>query len=177
MTEPVKVNSKKIMLTYGAILGVVSVLFGVISYVMGNTFQPHWSMQLLGFLVLILFIVLGLREFKKQNSGFLKLSQALKTGIGIAAISAVIGIIYFVIFTSVIEPDYFEQYIEFQRTTALENNTSATPEQIEQGLEMSKPFMNTGFFAGIQFIMAIFFGFIISLIAGLAMKRENPHAI
>ena len=177
MTEPVKVNSKKIMLTYGAILGVVSILLSVISYVMGNVFKPHWSIQLLGFLILIAVIVYGLREFKKQNGGFLKLGQALKIGIGITAISSVLGILYFIIFTNLIEPDYFVQYMDFQREAALEANTSATPEQIEQGLEMSKPFMNTGFFAGIQFIMAVFFGFIVSLVAGLVMKRENPHAI
>ncbi|MFD2828485.1 DUF4199 domain-containing protein [Leeuwenhoekiella polynyae] len=168
-------SSKKIMITYGVILAAVSILLSVFSYVMGNVYQPHWSIQLFGFLVLIAVIVYGIIEFKKQNQGYLKLSEGIKIGLGIAAISAVIGVLYFVIFATVIEPNYFENYIEFQRQTAIETNPSMTTEQIEAGLNMSKPFMNVGFFAGIQLIMGLFFGFIVSLIASLAMKKTNPY--
>ena len=174
--ENVKASTKKIMINYGLILGVVSILLNVLNYVVGsNMFQPHWSMQLIGFLILIAVIVYGLKELKKNNNGFLKLGEALKVGIGIALVSSILGIIYFVIFTEVIEPTYFEQYIDFQREAALEMG-NASEEQIDQSLEMSKPFMNTGFFVGIQLVVGLFFGFIVSLIAGLAMKKENPYA-
>lgn len=175
MEESEKINSKKIIINYGLILGIVSVLLGVISYVMGNLYQPHWSMQVLGFLILIAVIVYGINEFKKTNGGFLKLSQALKIGVGIAVVSAVISILYFIIQVNFIEPNYFENYIDFQREAAFQANPSVTQEQVDAGLEFSKPFMNTGFFVVIQFAMALFFGLIISLIAGLVMKKQNPY--
>ncbi len=177
MNEPNSVNSKKIIINYGLILGLISVLLGVISYVSGNVYKPHWSIQTIGFLILIAIIVYGIREFKKQNGGYLKLSQALKIGIGIALISGIIGVIYFLIQVNFIEPNYFENYMDFQREAAMQANSSATQEQIDAGLEVSKPFMNTGFFAGIQLAMALFFGFIISLIAGLVMKKDNPAQV
>ena len=163
------------MINYGLILGVISILLSVLNYVVGsNMFQPHWSMQLVGFLILIAIIVYGLKEFKKHNQGFLKLGEAIKIGIGITLVSSILGVLYFVIFTQVIEPTYFEQYIDFQRETALEQG-NASAEQIDQSLEMSKPFMNTGFFVGIQIVVGLFFGFIVSLISGLIMKKENPY--
>lgn len=173
--ENVQASAKKIMINYGLLLGVISILLSVVTYTIGsNMFQPHWSLQLFGFILLIIILASGIKQFKKVNQGYLKLGQAIKTGMGIVAISGLLGVIYFVIFTNFIEPTYFEQYIDFQREAALENNTNATVEQIEAGLEMSKPFMNTGFFAGVQFILGLFFGFIISLITGLVMKNENP---
>ena len=78
-------------------------------------------------------------------------------------------------FTNFIEPNYFADYIEFQREAAIEANPDIPIEQLDQGLEFSKPFMNTGFFIGVQLILALFFGFIISLIGGLIMRKENPY--
>ncbi len=35
-------SSKQIMLNYGLILGVVSVLIAVANYAFGNIYEPHW---------------------------------------------------------------------------------------------------------------------------------------
>jgi len=175
MEESEKINSKKIIINYGLILGIISVLLGVISYVMGDLYQPHWTMQVLGYIIFIGIVVYGINEFKKTNGGFLRLGQALKIGTGIAAVAAVIGIIYFIIQVNFIEPDYFVNYIDFQREAAYKANPSVTQEQVDAGLEFSKPFMNTGFFVAIQIAMTLLFGLIISLIAGLVMKKQNPY--
>lgn len=174
MEEAENLDSKKIILNYGLILGVITVLLGVISYVMGDLYQPHWTMQVLGYLIFIGLIVYGIKEFKKSNGGFLRLSQALKIGTGIAAVAAVIGAIYFIIQVNFIEPDYFANFIDFQREATLEANPSMTQEQVDAGLEMSKPFMNTGFYVAIQIAITLLLGLVIALVAGLVMKKEIP---
>jgi len=172
-----KPDMKKIMINMGLLLGVISILISVVNYTLGdNIFQPHWSLQLLGFIISIVVIVYGMKQYKESNQGFLKLGEAIKIGLGISVISGILGVVYFIIFTNFIEPTFFEQYIDFQREAAIEGNPDLSVEQIDAGLKMSKPFMNAGFFAAIQIILALFFGFIISLISGLVLKRENPAA-
>tara|TARA_R110001632_G_scaffold195268_1_gene316888 strand:+ start:279 stop:833 length:555 start_codon:yes stop_codon:yes gene_type:complete len=173
-----KAVMKKIIINNGVALGIISILFSVISYVMGNQFQPHWSVQLIGFLTFIYFILSGVNAFKKEKGGFLKLGEALKIGLGIALISAIIGVIYFVIFTQFIETNYFVEYTDWQRDTVLESRPNATDAEIKQidvGMEMQKPFMNTGVFSAVQLMMGLFLGFIVSLIGGLFMKKDDPY--
>jgi len=174
---PQKLDIKKIMINMGLLLGIINILLTVVNYTLGdNIFQPHWSLQIFGFILSILVIVYGMKQFKVINNGYLKLSEALKIGLGISLIAAILGAVYFIVFTNFIEPTFFEQYIEFQREAAIEGNPDINVEQIDAGLEMSKPFMNTGFFVAIQIILGLFFGFIISLISGLVLKKENPAA-
>ena len=178
MSKDSKAVMKKIIVNNGAALGVISILFSVISYVMGNQFQPHWSVQTIGFLTFIYFIISGVNTYKKENEGYLKLGEALKIGLGISLISAIIGGLYFVIFTQFIETNYFVEYTEWQRDVVLESRPNATEAEIKQidlGMEMQKPFMNTGVFTAVQLMIGLFLGFIISLIGGLFMKKENPY--
>lgn len=172
-----KTDMKKIMINMGLLLAVISILINVINYTFGdNIFEPHWAVQTIGFIIMIVAIVYGIKQYKASNENYLKLVEALKVGLGIALIAALVGVLYFIVFVNFIEPTYFEQYISFQRDAAIESNPDISIEQIDAGLKMSEPFMNTGFFAGIQVIMGLFLGFIISLIAGLVLKRDNPTA-
>jgi len=49
-----------------------------------------------------------------------------------------------------------------------------TESQQSQALEMTKMFISPWFFATMTLVSSLFFGFIISLITGLILKRENP---
>jgi hypothetical protein len=44
-------------------------------------------------------------SFKKQNEGFLSLSEALKIGIGVSLVSALIGIVYTQILVNFLDPE------------------------------------------------------------------------
>ena len=78
---------KKLMINYGILLGVTSVLINVIAYATDTHLQPHWSVQLIGFLIFVSIVVIAHKAFKKENDGYMKLAQALKIGLGIALIS------------------------------------------------------------------------------------------
>lgn len=172
--ENVKASAKKIMINYGLLLGIISILFNVIMYVTNNHIQPHWTLQLIGFIIFIIIIVIAHKAFRKENGGFMKLGEAIKIGLGIALISAILGVIYTYILMNYIEPTYMEQVMSIQKDAMLESNPNMTQEQIDQALEMSKKFSGTGIIIAFQIIAGLFFGFIISLFSGLALKRENP---
>lgn len=168
-------SATKIMLTYGVILGVVSIIISLINYSFGNIFKPHWSISLLNFLSMIVVIVLAVKAFKVSNAGFLTLGEAVKIGLGVALIAAIIGIIYTLIFMKVIEPNFQEEMKAFLEQTYYEKFPDMPEEQIEKMVEMGKKFSSPGWIAIFSLGGSLLFGLIISLITGAFMKKEEQY--
>ncbi len=154
-------------------LGFVSILLGVVNFAFGDVYEPHWSMQVVSGAATIVLIVLGLKKIKESNGNLLSLGEALKTGLGIALVSGVIYIIYFFVFVNYIEPDYFANLGKVQEAAMLEAYPNWSDEQMEASLEMAQKMSGFGMISAIVMIMSLLFGFVISLIAGLIMKRTE----
>ena len=93
-----QVSSKSIIINQGLYLGIVSILINLVVYALGNHLQPHWSVSVIFFVVLTGFIVMGMKQFKSSNGGFMSWGEAVKIGVGLTMISAVIVTIYNQIF-------------------------------------------------------------------------------
>ena len=113
--ENQKVSSKQIMLNYGLLLGLASVILSLVNYTFGDAYNPHWSNTVIGILVLAAFIVLGIKKVKSNNDDLLKMGEAIKTGIGIAFIATLITMLYLVLFTKFIEPEFIDTMVELNR--------------------------------------------------------------
>lgn len=164
-------STKQIALTYGLILGFVSIAFAVVLYAMGKHLDGG-SLNTIGSLVITIgIIVFGLRTFKIGNGGFLSLSEALKTGLAIVLIGTIISLLYTYVFMTYIEPDFMSQMMELQQQKALEANPNLTDEQLEAMETMTKKFSSPMIIMAVGLVWSLFIGFIISLIAGLIMKK------
>lgn len=168
-------STKKIGLNYGLILGLISVAFSVIIWVLGYAIERPWWTSVLSFVIMLLVIVYGLKAFKSGNSGFMSLGQAIKTGLTIALIAGIISALYTYVFVTVIEPDFVGQILEETERQMYEQNPNITSEQAEMGLSMTEKFTSPWMMAIFTIIGSLFFGFIISLIAGLIMKNNKPE--
>ena len=170
--ENQKSSATQTMLNYGLILGIVSILMSVGIYAMGMIYEQGMMVMLISFVIMAVIIFLGLKNFKAGN-GSLTLGEAIKIGLGIALVSAVISIIYNQIFINFIEPDFMENMMKVGEQKMLEQNPNMTDEQLEvaKGMQekMSSPLIGIAF--GI--IGSLFFGFIISLIEGLILKTPS----
>lgn len=164
-------STKQIALTYGLILGFLSIAFAVIMYALGKHLEGGTLNTVVSLLLNIGFIVFGLRAFKLANGGMLSLSEALKTGIAVALIGSILSLIYTYIFMTFIEPNFMEQVLELQQTKMLEKNPNISDEQLEAMANMSKKFSSPAIIMAIGLVWSLFLGFIISLIAGLIMKK------
>jgi hypothetical protein len=142
-------------------------------------FDKHQEQDLItrstGLIAMIIIIFLGIKKFREFNNGYLKIGQALKTGIGIALIGAVISLIYTFIFLNYIEPNYMDELMEIQEQTMIENFPDFTDEQIETQMEMVRKFSTPAMTTAFALIISIFFGFIISLISGLILKKSDEE--
>jgi hypothetical protein len=165
-------SSKNIMLSYGLVLGIVSILISVVSYALGMHLDRDWKFGVVGFLAMIVIISIGIKKFKEENHNLLSFGQAVKIGVGISIISALLVIIYNLIFMNFIEPDYMNQLLEIERAKWLEN-PDMTAENIEAAEGMFKTFSSPAITSAISIVGSAFFGFIISAIAGAIMKRSE----
>ena len=164
-------NSKSIILNYGLYLGVAGVFIHLLFYASGSLFENLQMVGLIGLIPMIAFIVLGIKKFKNDNGGFLSFGQALKVGVGIAVISALISTVYTLLFTNVIEPTYQEQLMEIQKQAWVDGGLS--DEQIENAVAMTEKFQSPFITVPIAIVMSAFFGFIISAITGAIMQKKN----
>lgn len=162
----------KFSLNFGALAGVAGIIFSLMLYFADMHHERSFAIQGVQYLILAVFVVLAIIQFKKANSGYLSIVQAIKIGPGVAVVSFILGMIYFLIFSNLIEPNFMEQAYELGKQQAIEQNPNLTAEQIEQSIEMQKKFFWV--IMAVFMMLSVIFGFIVSLIAGLIMKKNKP---
>lgn len=175
--ESNRADTRKIILNYGLLLGILMVVLGVIMYVTDYHLEPHWSFMLASFIIFAAVEVLGIKAFKQDNNDFLSMSESIKTAVGIALVSGIISGIWIIILTTYIEPDYMNLMIEVQREAMLERYPEMTDEQIEQGLEMSSRFMSPWISFGVGIVRDLFFGLLLGLVVGAILKQRRPFEV
>jgi hypothetical protein len=168
-------SASKTMLTYGLYLGLSTIILSVANYSFGNPYKPHWIISVLNFVLFIGFIVYGIKVYKSLNGDLLRLGQALKVGIGIALIGGILSALYQWIFMTFIDADFMSKLLEVQEQVLYEKYPDMDEAIIEKQLEMMQKFSSPGVMIASNLAVSLFFGFIISLIAGLIMKKEETQ--
>ncbi len=170
--ENQKTSLKQIATTYGMLLALLSILVLVVMYV-GNI-EKSWTISIISFGLTVLIFVYALKAYKQGNGYFLTLGEALKVGMATAAIAGVIAAVYSYIHYTFIYPEYIDTILDQARMEMSEQSQGMTEEQMEQALGFTESFTTPFMMSTFSLIGTLFFGFIISLVAGLIMKRERP---
>jgi len=173
--EDQKASVKKIATTYGVIWGLLSIALSVITYVTDNYLERPWWITVLSTAITIGVIVYGLKAYKQENEGFLSVAESLKIGLAISLIAGIIATIYGYIFMTVIEPDFANQMLEAAREQMITQNPDMGQEQIDLAMGITEKMMEPWIMTAMGMIFTLFFGFIVSLIAGLVMKQNRPE--
>ena len=169
-------SQKQIMINYGLILGVLTVIVQVIAYSVNGLAmeRPFWE-KALGWIVFIGVIFMAIKKFREANNGNLKVGQAIKTGLGVALIGALITAVYVFVFFNFVEPTGLETMLAMAQEKMLEQNPDMSDEQIEMTLKMTKMFMSPTALIFITIIGNLIMGLIVSLISGLILKHEEQY--
>lgn len=162
----------KFIWTYGLLLGLVSIAFGVILFSMDMHYEQGWDVRIIGLVVTIAAIVLGIAQYKKANSGYLKIIDGLKMGAGIGLVGGMLSLLWYAILTNVIEPDFMDKAMAIAKVKAFDENPKLTEEQWAQGMEIQKQFAWVTY--PIVLIFNVIVGLVIGLIAGLILKKQKP---
>ena len=170
--ENQKPTAGKFALNYGVILGVLMIAIGVVTYVTGMALEGQQWPNIIYYIAFPVVIMYAISQYKKANANTLSLGDAIKVGLSIAVISAIVYLIYGLLFNYVIDPEFMGQMMEVQRDKLLEN-PNMTPEAIEQSMKMMEMMFNTFIGSAFWVAMSAFFGLIYSIIGGLVMKTKS----
>lgn len=167
--ESTQPTTGQFALRYGLLLGAVTVVFSLMLHFMDMQYDQGMAKNIISIVMLFGIILLAVIQFKKSNEGYISVSEALKVGVGTALIGGIIAIIYTMIYVNFIDPNFHEQIAELSRAGMMENNPEMTQEQMDTAIEMQQKF----FWVTYPFILIfnIVVGFVISLIAGLIVKK------
>ncbi len=173
-----KTSTKKPGLEYGCYFGLAVIVSFVIIYALNidpisNPLAGTLS-SLFSYLVFpVTFITLAINTFKKNNNGFVSLGEAIKTGITVAFIGAVIFGVFSVIF-NMLFPEYMDEILNQTRRLMMKQNPNMTSAQLEAAISMTKKFSSPVFSVPLSIVMFSFIGLIYSLIIGAIVKKDKP---
>jgi len=169
-----KVSTKSIMLTYGLYLGLIGSILHLALWATGNLLELNWVINVLSFILMIVFVALGIKKHKYETGGFISWGQGLKIGMGIAMVSGLISVIYTLLFMNIIDPEFQNYAMEIQKQKWSE--AGMTQDQIDGSVEIAKMFQGPGIISGLILLMSAFFGFIVSAITAAIMKKSDPNS-
>ena len=136
-------------------------------------YQNSSIQQWTGLLIMSGSIIFGQLNFKKINDGFISLGEGMKIGIGIVAIGSSIGILYGLFQGYVLDPETMTKAMDYAINQAIDQNPELTDDMInaiEGAFEFfSNPFLSSA----IGITVSLFFGSLISLLTGLAVKKNR----
>lgn len=173
--ENQKITTANTALNFGLILGGISLVYSLMLFFLDMHFQGETATSLIGYALLIGLVLWAIMHFKKNNDGYISLSEALKTGVGTALISAIIVCIYTIVMIQYLDPEFLDKSIEYQKQKMLQENPEISVESVNKMFDMQKEFSGPFIISGFIIIFNLFFGFIISLIVGLIVKKSKPE--
>ncbi|WP_271766394.1 DUF4199 domain-containing protein [Aquimarina algiphila] len=159
-------STKKIIIKYGLILGLTWVIYGFIRYITDNRTSIGWEIVIIELFIYVTIIAYGIYKYKHANSGFLKLSQALKIGSGVALITAIIYNMWDIFLLKIISPETMYQMI-----SSFEKSSITKPMEQDNIMSIENSFIFDISLANLIFHPVL--GLLISLIAGAIMQKKQ----
>lgn len=154
---------------YGLIYGAITIVFSLMLHIMGLTYSGSNFPQIFGYVLLAVLIIWAVVAFRKDNEGKLSVGQATKISTATALISAIITVLYIIVFANVIEPDFAEKLGELTSEQLREKAPQLTEDQIAQQVAMQTKF----FWVSYPFILIVYslYGLVLGWITGLFTKK------
>ncbi len=170
MEDQQKPPVKFIAYNYGLYLGLLGILNVVILYLINE--ERNTILSIVSLIATTIVYYYGISAYKKTNQNLLSVKDSLRVGLGMAVIGGIIGVIYTLFHYNIIQPDFTENLQEKAMLDAMEKNPNMSNAEIDVAEKMINIFTSQFFISTMYLIASLFFGFIISLILGLIMKRE-----
>lgn len=169
---------KKIVLTYGAISGIIVSLFLLSSvgycYATGN-FQGNMWVGYASMILAFSLIFVGIKNFRdKQNEGIISFGKAFKIGLFITLIASSFYVITWLIDYYFFIPDFMEKF-ENQAIQSLKSSGASTSEISEKTAEMAgykEMYKNPLWVIVLTYMEIVPVGLLVSLISALILKKK-----
>lgn len=164
-------STKSVGMKWGLILGVLSIVWFLITVFAGLATETwaQWS----GLVFTIVILYLAHKDFKDSGDGYMSYGQGLGIGMITIGISSVLSSAFAYVYIKFIDPTYMEMIMDKQIEGMQENGMSDA--EIETAMSFSEGFMNPEVMFVTGIIWGLLLGFIISLIVSAITKNSNPE--
>ena len=162
-----------VAMSYGTMFGLASAIVFFIFYFAGADIQSKWP-QYIGYGMLILFLVLGIKSFRDQDlDGYISYGKSLGTGVLVGLFGGIITGIFTVLMFTVIDPGMANKLIEATQQKLIDQGLPES--QIEMSISYARKFMSPPILFVFSIVGQVLMAFIFSLIISVFLKKEqNP---
>ena len=162
---------------YGLIAGVLGVILGLITYIMGTAAFFHWSNGIVGLLILIWAMVMAGNAFRSSNGGYASWKEMLKPTFIVGIISGLISTVFQFLMFNVIDTGLADAQKEAVVAT-MEGYADVIGEEGMDKFMDNLEAQSFGFgpTQAFQNILLLIIGsFIIAAIVSAILKRNRPE--
>ncbi|MES2732177.1 MAG: DUF4199 domain-containing protein [Bacteroidota bacterium] len=173
METTTKPSTAGIALKWGAITGLVAIIYNTILQVTGLALNQ--AVSSLAFVILIGGIVYGMKEFKTQTGGYMSYGEGLGLGSLLSAVYGLLASAFGAIYIKYIDDSTMKKQMEIQRQAMEQRGMDDA--QIDQAIQMAEKFTGAGSIFVMGLLGSLLIGFIISLVVAAIMKKERTELI
>ena len=166
---------KSTVINYGIILGSISVVFQLMLFFLDMHYKNDSTAGIVSLIIMISVLIYSFISYKNINGGYISLSEALKIGLGVSLVSALITIVYTQILVNFLDPETMQKSLDLTMDTMRSENPEIPQEALNTARSIQEKMSGPLIFSAIQIIFSLFFGFIISLIGGLIVKKSRAE--
>jgi len=166
---------KSTVINYGIILGSISVVFQLMLFFLDMHYKNDSTAGIVSLIIMISVLIYSFISYKNINGGHISLSEALKIGLGASLVSALITIVYTQILVNFLDPETMQKSLDLTMDTMRSENPEIPQEALDTARSIQEKMSGPLIFSAVQIIFSLFFGFIISLIGGLIVKKSRAE--
>ena len=145
-------STKSIIINYGIILGSISVLFQLMLFFLDMHYKNDSTAGIVSLIIMIGVLLYSLISHKKINGGYLLLSEALKIGLGVSLVSALISIIYTQILINFLDPETMRKSLDLTMDTMRSENPEIPQEALDTARSIQEKMSSPLIFYAVKII-------------------------
>ncbi len=122
----------------------------------------------------IIGIVMAIRSAKRDDPGPFSFGDGFKQGLGVTAVSAVLGAVFFYIYVTAINPDFSQTLRAAAEAQLRERGLSGR--ELEQAQSLQAGMTSPGALSIFSLLTSVLIGLVISAVAAAVMRRKEQPA-
>jgi hypothetical protein len=169
-------STARVALKYGLLTGLGLIILYMIMNLSGLSFTDNKGIGIINSLATLLIIpcigiVLAMKDFRAQNSGFMSYGQGLGLGTLVGGVAGAVSSAFTTLYNAFIDPTAIPRTLEMQRQALEDQNLDDA--QIDQAMVMTEKMLAPSVAIPVTIVMLVFLCFIYSLIISAIMKKEQ----
>ncbi|NND70886.1 MAG: DUF4199 domain-containing protein [Rhodothermales bacterium] len=170
---------KKTSLKYGGIGGLILGTLFAIAFAFLSTDNPNYKLsEVIGYVTMILslsVVYFGIRNFRDDDlDGSISFGKAFTTGLAISAVAALIFAAFDTLYVTVLNPEFFADYMDWQLETMTTDGASQVEiQKVTDQFEMFLGPMGAAINGVVMFLTVFLIGLVVSLISSVILKKTD----